>query len=196
VGSFIRSSPIGISACAASKTKGFSFSYFYQTYSSYKYSLKKKINFTNNFINAYYKHLYITTQYYEINKKLIALKNKINYKRNLSIVKKQLLNKKLKKKNLIYYLVNIKKDIYSFYYNISINIVTKKKNRMTFIRSPFIYKKSREQFIRSYVMYLFKLEKLNFKNFYKITRKLELMFIKKISGSFLKYYFNTKYNKN
>jgi hypothetical protein len=67
---------------------------------------------------------------------------------------------------------------------------------MIFIRSPFIYKKSREQFIRYYVMYLFKLEKLNLKNLYKIQTKLELMFIKNRTGSFLKYHYNTKYTKN
>ncbi len=52
------------------------------------------------------------------------------------------------------------------------------KNKMTIIRSPFIYKKSREHFIRFQVMYVFKLEKLNFKNLYKILKKLKLLFNK------------------
>jgi hypothetical protein len=144
----------------------------------------------------YYKHLCVTKAYYEINKNLIDLKNKINYKINSYIFKKKLLKKQKKKKKLIYFLLSHQKNLYSFYYNISINILIKKKNKMTFIRSPFIYKKSREQFIRSYVMYLFIIEKLNFKNFYKITKKFELMFSKNIPGSFLKYYLNFKYIKN
>jgi hypothetical protein len=152
--------------------------------------------FTNRFFNKYYKKFYLTTKYFEIYKSLIYLKNKINYKINNITLKKNLLNKKLTKKKLIYFLLNPNKDFYSFYYNISINILTKKKNKITLIRSPFIYKKSREQFIRSYVMYLFKLEKLNFKTLYKITKKLKLIFNKNISGSFLKYYFSYKYLKN
>jgi hypothetical protein len=176
-----------------------SFSYLFYYLNTFKYSYRFK-KYTNRFINKYYKHFYLTTKYVDVYKNLIFIKNKINAKINLFKFKKKrlknnLLNKKLKKKNLIYFLIFNQKHIYSFYYNNSINILTKKKNKLTFIRSPFIYKKYREQFIRSYVLYLFKLEKLNLKNLFKIKKKLELVFSTNIPGFFFKYYFNIKYIK-
>jgi hypothetical protein len=178
------------------KDRDSSFSDLYYYLNNFRISYRFK-KYTNCFINKYYKHFYLTTKYVDVYKNFIFIKNKINSKLNCLKFKKKILKSKLKKKKLIYFLLVTQKDFYSFYYNISINILTKKKNKMTFIRSPFIYKKSREQFIRSYVMYLFKIEKINFKNFYKITKKFELMFSKNLGGgSFLNYYVNIKYIKN
>ena len=55
------------------------------------FNLKKSWRFkrfTNQFLNKYYKKFYLTTNYFEVYKNLIYLKNKIKYKLNNYTLKK------------------------------------------------------------------------------------------------------------